>query len=82
LQGKSADRHSRPAVIELTAHQLADFARDGFLIIANVIPPKHAAAVAQRFEGLFKGQSKPASIPTNGIASIRTWFAASYRGLP
>jgi ectoine hydroxylase-related dioxygenase (phytanoyl-CoA dioxygenase family) len=50
-------------MIELTAHQLADFARDGFLIIENFIPPEHAAAVAQRFEGLFRGQFETGLYP-------------------
>ena len=50
-------------MIELTSHQLADFARDGFLIIENFIPPERAAAVAQRFDGLFKGQFETGLYP-------------------
>jgi len=50
-------------MVELTSRQIADFHENGFLILDRLIEPETAAAVAARFEDLFRGRFETGLYP-------------------
>jgi ectoine hydroxylase-related dioxygenase (phytanoyl-CoA dioxygenase family) len=50
-------------MVELTSRQIADFHENGFLILERLIEPGTAAAVAARFEDLFRGRFETGLYP-------------------